>query len=203
MSTRPGGGRRPRRTTPHTTTSLASDARADWSEAFALVPSCVVIYLWHASAYACVVEAGLERIGFEVKQQIIWDKGLFALSRQDYNWRHEPCWYAKRRGARVPWLGPKNQSTVWQAASPKMVMASGKGAGDEKVDHPTQKPVALFTRPIENHLQPGEALYDPFAGSGTALIAAEMTGRRAYLMELDPRCCDLIRRRHEEFAGGR
>lgn len=191
------------RTAGHETASIASDSRADWSDAFALVPSGGVAYVWHASVHACEVEAGLERVGFEVKQQIIWNKGLFALSRQDYHWQHEPCLYAKRRGASAPWLGPRNQSTVWQAASPKMVMASGTGAGDSKVDHPAQKPVLLFSRPIENHLQPGEAIYDPFAGSGTALIAAELTGRVCYAMELDPRCCDLIRARFEEFSDGR
>jgi DNA modification methylase len=63
--------------------------------------------------------------------------------------------------------------------------------------------VALYTRPLENHLQPGEAVYDPFAGSGTAVIAAEVTGRVCFAMELDPRCCDLIRARFEEFTNGR
>jgi hypothetical protein len=130
------------RTTGHAATTIASDSRADWSDAYALVPSCEVIYVWHASAHACLVRAGLERIGFEIKQQIIWSKGLFALSRQDYHWAHEPCWYAKRQGAKVAWLGPRNQPTVWQAASPKMVMASGTGVGDGKVDHPTQKNAA-------------------------------------------------------------
>ncbi len=88
-----------------------------------------MIYVFHASAHACEVQAGLERIGLEVKQQIIWDKGLFALSRQDYNWRHEPCWYAKRRGVTVPWLGPKNQSTVWTEPSPKMIDGRGGRCG--------------------------------------------------------------------------
>lgn len=187
----------------HTTTRISHDDRADWSESYALVPSCVVIYVWHASAHACEVQAGLERVGFEVKQQLIWDKGLFALSRADYNWGHEPCLYAKRAGARVPWLGPSNQSTVWQAPSPKMVMAPSGAVGDEKVDHPTQKPALLFTRPVENHLQPGESLYDPFAGSGTALIAAELTGRRCLAMEIDPWFCDLARARWEAFANER
>ena len=195
-----GPGRRRSRLPGHVTTSIASDSRWDWSEAFALVPSCVVLYLWHASVHACGVQAGLERVGFEVKQQLVWDKGLFALSRQDYHWAHEPCLYAKRAGATAPWLGSRNQSTIWQAASPKMVMASPSGRADANVDHPTQKPVALFTRPIENHLQPGEALYDPFAGSGSAVIAAELTGRVCYAMELDRRCCDLIRARFEEFT---
>jgi DNA modification methylase len=133
------------------------------------------------------VQAGLERIGLVVRQQLIWDKRLFALSRQHYHWAHEPCLYATRAGGRVPWLGPRNQSTVWQAPSPKMVMAATGGPADASVDHPTQKPVLLFSRPIENHLQPGEAVYDPFAGSGTSVIAAELTGRVCYALELDPR----------------
>lgn len=191
------------RTEAHATTRISEDTRADWSAAFELVPSCVVIYVWHASAHACVVQAGLERVGFEVKQQIIWDKGRFALSRQHYNWQHEPCWYARKRGARVPWLGPANQATVWQAGSPKMAGAARAGRGDGKVDHPTQKPVALFTRPIENHLQAGEVVYDPFGGSGTTLIAAEQTGRRCLVMELDGAFCDLIRARYESFTDGR
>ncbi len=81
-------------------------------------------------------------------------------------------------------------------------MAAAGGAGDSRVDHPTQKPTALFVRPIENHLVAGEALYDPFAGSGTAVIAAEQTGRRCYAMEIDPVFCDLIRRRWEQFTNG-
>jgi len=84
-----------------------------------------------------------------------------------------------------------------------MVMAAPIGPADAKVDHATQKPVLLFQRPIENHLQVGEAVYDPFAGSGSSLVAAEMTGRIAYLMEIDPRCVDLIRLRWEVFGGGR
>jgi hypothetical protein len=196
-----GGCRRGRE---HATTTIASDGRADWSEAYELVPSLEVAYLWHASRHACDVQGGLERIGFEIRQQIIWDKGAFALSRQHYHWGHEPCLYAVRAGAKVPWYGPRNQSTVWEAPSPKMVSTAAAGAGaDRRVDHPTQKPALLFTRPIENHLEPGGIVYDPFAGSGTALIAAELTGRVAYVMELDPRCVDLIRARYREFTDGR
>jgi DNA modification methylase len=197
------GGPSPRALSEHRATTIVSDSRADWSEAYALVPSLSVAYVWHASRHACEVQAGLERVGFEVRQQLIWDKGLFALSRQHYHWAHEPCLYAIRRGARVQWLGPRNQSTVWQAASPKMVMARGSGRDDTKVDHPTQKPVLLFSRPIENHLRLGELVYDPFAGSGIALIAAEASGRRCLAMELDPRCCDLIRARYQEFSDER
>ena len=134
--------------------------------------------------------------------EIIWDKGAFALSRQHYHWGHEPCLYATRTGARVPWYGPRNQSTVWRAASPKMVTAVADGPADAKLDHPTQKPVALFQRPIENHLHPGGLVYDPFAGSGTALIAAELAGRICYAIELDRRCCDVIRQRWQVFTDG-
>lgn len=195
-----GGRAGGRPLTGHAHSSIRGDERCEWSEAYELVPSLAVGYVWTASAYACEVEAGLERIGFQVRQQIIWDKGMFALSRQHYHWQHEACFYSTRRGSRVPWYGPRNQSTVWRAASPKMVAASAGTPADGKVDHPTQKPVALFTIPITNHLQVGEVVYDPFAGSGTSLIAAELTGRTAYAMELDPRCVDLIRQRWEAFS---
>ena len=194
-----GGRAHGRPLTGHAHSSIASDDRCDWSAAYELVPSLTVAYVWVASSRTCEVEAGLERIGFRVRQQIIWDKGLFALSRQHYHWQHEPCLYATRTGAPVAWYGSRNQSTLWRAASPKMVATATGAPADAKVDHPTQKPVALFTIPITNHLQPGEAVYDPFAGSGTSLIAAEVTGRRAFLMEIDPRCCDLVRRRWEAF----
>lgn len=198
-----GGRGRGRPLPGHAHTSIAADDRCDWSAAYELVPSLAVAYLWVASAHACEVEAGLERIGFRVRQQIIWDKGRFALSRQHYHWEHEPCLYATREGARIPWHGSRNQSTVWRAASPKMVTVAAGGPEDAKLDHPTQKPVVLFQRPIENHLQPGEIVYDPFAGSGTAVIAAELTGTVCYAMEIDPRCCDLIRQRYEVFSNGR
>jgi DNA modification methylase len=194
------GGGQPREGYAHT--SIVGDDRCDWSGAYELVPSLSVAYVWVASARACAVEAGLERIGFGVRQQIIWDKGLFTLSRQHYHWAHEPCLYATRKGGRVPWYGLRNQSTVWRAASPKMVMASADGAADARLDHATQKPVALFTTPITNHLGEGGLVYDPFAGSGTSVIAAELTGRICYALELDPRCCDLIRRRWQVFTDG-
>ena len=187
----------------HAHSSIEGDDRWDWSEAYELVPSLAVAYVWIASARACEVEAGLERIGFHIRQQLVWDKGLFALSRSHYHWEHEPCVYATRVGARIPWYGPRNQSTVWRAPSPKMIAAVAGTPADAKLDHATQKPILLFQRPIENHLKLGEAVYDPFAGSGTSLIAAELTGRIAYVMEIDPRCCDLIRQRWEVLTGGR
>jgi DNA modification methylase len=189
-----------RRSVEHTTTTLAADTRADWSEAYQRVPSLQIAYVWHASRHACLVQAGLEAAGFELRQEIIWDKGLFALSRQAYHWQHEPCAFAVRPGLKVPWYGRRNQSTVWSEPSPKMVAARIRGEGDQSVDHPAQKPVALYRRPIENHLEPGGIVYDPFAGSGTAVIAAELTGRTAYVMDTDARCVDLVRARYAEFT---
>ncbi len=181
----------------HRTTSISGDTRSDWSEAFELVPSLDVAYVWHASAFAIEVGTGLRRIGFELKQQIIWKKPNLVLSRQHYHWQHEPCWYARRPGSER-FLGSRDQSTVWEAASPKSLMS---GSAEERFDHPTQKPVALYLRPIENHLAPGEALYEPFCGSGTALVAAEQTRTRCLAVEIDPRFVDLAVMRWEKLSG--
>ena len=96
---------------------------------------------------------------------MIWDKGPFAIGRSWYHWGHEPCWVVRRAGSKTRFLGERNQSTIWRAPSPKMIMG---GSDEPKVDHPTQKPVALYEAPIGNHLRRGEAVYDPFLGSGTA-----------------------------------
>jgi DNA modification methylase len=178
-------------------TTISGDTRADWSEAFALVPSLKIAYVWHASHHACEVKAGLERIGFVVAQTIIWDKTRFAMSRSHYHWQHEPCYYARKQGSRK-WRGSMNQSTIWSAPSPKMIMA---GTTETKVDHPTQKPVMVYTRPIENHLRAGEPFYEPFGGSGTGFIAAEQTGRVCLAMEIDPKYVDVIRQRYAAFTG--
>jgi DNA modification methylase len=183
----------------HTNTAISGDTRADWSEAFELVPSLDTAYVWHASAFSVEVGIGLRRIGFELKQQIIWRKPHFALSRQHYHWQHEPCWYARKDGA-AKFRGSRDQSTIWDAASPKMLM-NPAGEREEKVDHPTQKPIALYVRPIENHLEQGECFYEPFGGSGTAIVAAEQTGRRCRAVELDPKYVDVIVARFEKFSG--
>jgi DNA modification methylase len=183
----------------HRNTAISGDTKADWSDAFELVPSLDTAYVWHASAFSVEVGSGLRRIGFELKQQIIWRKPHFVLSRQHYHWQHEPCWYARKDGA-AKFRGSRDQSTIWDAASPKMLM-NPAGEREEKVDHPTQKPVALYTRPIENHLEPGEAFYEPFGGSGSAIAAAETTGRRCYAIELDPKYVDVIVARWSRLTG--
>jgi DNA modification methylase len=179
-------------------TTISGDTRVDWSEAFELVPSLAVGYVWHAGVHAAEVAEGLERIGFEIVAQVIWDKGLFAMGRSWYHWSHEPCWVVRKKGAKVRFLGSRDQATIWRAPRPKMIMA---GSAEPRLDHPTQKPLVIFETPIRNHLRPGEALYEPFCGSGTALIAAERTGTRAYAMEIDPVYVEVALRRLERFSG--
>lgn len=188
----------PRRTAGHRRTQISGDTRVDWSEAFALVPSLQVGYVWHAGVHAAAVADGLVRIGFEIVAQVIWDKGLFAIGRSWYHWSHEPCWVVRKSGAKVPFRGSRDQATIWRVPSPKMIMG---GSTEAKEDHPTQKPLLLFETPIRNHLTPGEGVYDPFLGSGTALIAAERSGARAYGLEIDPLYVEVALRRWERFSG--
>jgi DNA modification methylase len=185
------------RTEGHTETSISGDTRADWSDAFALVPSLGVCYVWHASLYTREVLDGLLRIGFLYPQQIIWNKGRTVLTRTHYWYQHEPCWYVRK--PKAPWYGKAgDNSTIWDSPSPKFIMGGSK---EEKFDHPTQKPVELMRRPILNHTKRGEVVYEPFMGSGTTLIAAEMTGRTCYGVELDPKYVDVIVQRWQGFAG--
>src|SRR5712692_5558466 len=181
----------------HTNTSISSDTRADWSEAFELVPSLHVAYVWHASQFASEVLAGLLRIGFLHHQQIIWNKGRTVLTRTHYWYQHEPCAYVRKKNA--PWYGKAGEnSTVWDSPSPKFIVG---GSDEEKFDHPTQKPVELMRRSILNHTKRGELVYNPFLGSGTTLIAAELTGRACFGIELDSKYCDVIIQRWQDFTG--
>ena len=186
------------RAAEHTNTTLSGDTRADWSEAFALVPSLQVGYVWHADVHATEVALGLERIGFEIVCQVIWDKGLFSMGRSWYHWKHEPCWVVRKPGISNLYIGPRDQSTVWRAPSPKMLMG---GSTEGKFNHPAQKPVVLSETPIRNHLNAGETVYDPFLGSGSTLIAAETLGRRCYGMEVDPKYVHVTIERWQALTG--
>ena len=185
------------RTAGHTNTSISSDTRADWSAAFELVPSLQAAYVWHASVFTREVLDGLLRIGFLYPQQIIWNKGRIVLTRTHYWYQHEPCWYVRKKNA--PWFGKAGEnSTIWDSPSPKFIMG---GSGEDKFDHPTQKPIALMQRPIRNHTRRGELVYDPFLGSGTTLAAAEQTGRVCHGLELDPRYVDVVVERWQGLTG--
>jgi ParB-like chromosome segregation protein Spo0J len=176
---------------------IANDDRADWREAFAFAGARVA-YVWHSALHAHEAREALLACGFELRQQIVWAKAVHALGRGHYQWAHECAWYAVRKGASASWQGGRKQTTVWQAASP--IMPFGDRSGEDAVTrHPTQKPLELFERPLLNHTRRGELAYDPFAGSGSCLIAAERTGRRCFTVELDPGWCDVVRDRYEAF----
>ena len=169
---------------------VTNDDQADWSAAWALFPGDVA-YVWHAGKFASTVQASLEACDLEIRSQIIWAKDRFALSRGDYHWQHEPCWYAVRRNARGGWAGDRSQSTLWTIPARE----------DRGVGHGTQKPVECMRRPISNNSSPGQAVYDPFVGSGTTIIAGEMTGRCVHALELNPAYVDVAVIRWQTFTG--
>jgi DNA modification methylase len=185
-----------KRTEGHKETKISGDTRADWSEAFELVPSIQIAYVWHASVFTREVLDGLVRIGFLYPQQIIWNKGRIVLTRTHYWYQHEPCWYVRKK--RAPWFGKAGEnSTIWDSPSPKFIMG---GSDEEKYDHPTQKPIALMRRPILNHTKRGELVYEPFLGSGTTLAAAELAERVCYGIELDPKYVDVVVQRWQQLS---
>lgn len=147
-------------------------------------------YLWHADVRGLPVRLAVQDVGMMVRQCLVWAKNAFVLGRQDYQWRHEPCLYGWRDGAAHSWLGDRSQSTVLEYDRPA-----------RNTEHPTVKPVEMIRSLIRNSCKRGGVVLDPFGGSGTTLIAAEQEGRRAYLVELDPRFCDVIRARFEQVTG--
>jgi DNA modification methylase len=167
---------------------VMNDDRADWTEAWKLFPGDVA-YVYHAGVFASTVQQSLERAGFAIRAQIIWAKDRLALSRGDYHWQHEPCWYAVREGGKGHRTDDRTQTTLWSIPA----------RDDAGHGHGTQKPVECMERPVRNHL--ADTVYEPFAGSGTTLIACERTGRTCMAMELDPGYCDVVVRRWEEFTG--
>ena len=167
---------------------VMNDDRADWTEAWKLFPGDVA-YVYHAGVFASTVQQSLERAGFAIRAQIIWAKDRLALSRGDYHWQHEPCWYAVREGGKGHRTDDRTQTTLWSIPA----------RDDAGHGHGTQKPVECMERPVRNHL--ADTVYEPFAGSGTTVIACERTGRACIAMELDPGYCDVIVRRWEEFTG--
>lgn len=181
---------------------VANDHRADWSAAFALFPGDIV-YSWHAGLFAGVVGASLEACGFDLRAQIIWVKSHFAMSRGHFHWKHEPCWFAVRRGSTAHWCGDRTQTTVWEVPTLNPIGGGGHDAENPATGHGTQKPVRLFELPILNHTTSADAVYDPFCGSGTAVIAAQKTGRRCLAMDIDPAYVQATLDRWEAYTGAR
>jgi DNA modification methylase len=169
---------------------VANDDRADWREAWSLFPGDVG-YIWHAGVHAGTVADSLIACGFALRSQIIWAKSTFAIGRGDYHWQHEPCWYAVRTKGKGHYCGDRKQTTLWKIDKPQK----------SETGHSTQKPVECMRRPIENNSSPGQAVYEPFSGSGTTIIACEMTGRACHAIELNPIYVDVAIRRWQEFTG--
>lgn len=126
--------------------------------------------------------------GLKQRQTIIWNKNAITLGRQDYQWKHEPCLYGWNEGTHH-WYGDRSQSTVIDMDKPT-----------KSPDHPTMKPVGLFAYQITQSSKRGDIVLDSFGGSGTTMLACEQLGRKARLMELDPRYCDVIVRRYIEMT---
>jgi len=171
------------------TGKVSNDDRADWREAWALFPGDVA-YVWHGALHATTVADSLIATGFDIRSQIIWAKERLVLSRGHYHWQHEPCLYAVK--GKAHWSGDRKQTTLWQIPARDQ---------DATTVHGTQKPVECMRRPMLNNSSPGQAVYEPFAGSGTTLIAAETTGRICLAMELDPVYVDVCVERWQAFAG--
>jgi len=149
-----------------------------------------VFYIWHADSESYNFRGAAQDAGWKVRQCLIWKKSSMVMGRQDYHWKHEPCLYGWKEGAGHLWATDRKQTTILEFDKP-----SRNG------EHPTMKPVALFEYQMLNNTKGGDIVLDLFGGSGTTMLAAEKHGRHAYVMELDPKYCDVIVKRWEDFTG--
>jgi site-specific DNA-methyltransferase (adenine-specific) len=149
-----------------------------------------VFYIWHADSEGYNFRGAAHDAGWKVRQCLIWKKSTMVMGRQDYHWKHEPCLYGWKEGAGHLWATDRKQTTILEFDKP-----------NRNKEHPTMKPVELFEYQMLNNTKGGDIVLDSFGGSGTTMIAAEKHGRHAYLMELDPKYCDVIVKRWEDFTG--
>lgn len=154
---------------------VENDNKADWREVWSLFCGDVA-YIWHAGNMAHIVAESLISCGFNIRSQIIWAKNQFVIGRGDYHPHHEPCWYVVRDGKTGRYNGDRTQSTLWQIDKPHK----------SETGHSTQKPVECMSRPIRNNSKTGDAVYEPFSGSGTTIIACEQLGRKCRAIEISP-----------------
>ena len=147
-------------------------------------------YIWHADLEGYNFRGAAFDTGWKVRQCLVWVKSSLVMGRQDYQWKHEPCLYGWTEGAAHTWNSDRKQTTVLEFDKPH-----------KNGEHPTMKPVELFQYQIENSTKPGQIALDSFGGSGTTVIACERTNRKARLMELDPKYCDVIVKRWSDFTG--
>jgi DNA modification methylase len=148
------------------------------------------IYVCHSSCWQREFQNALEAAGFEIRCQIIWAKNTFAWGFGRYKFQHEPVFYTHVAGQKDPWYGDKSQSTLWEEKKPAANRI-----------HPTAKPVELVERALLNSSKAGDVVADLFGGSGSTLIGCERRNRKARLMEIDPKYCDVIVQRWQAFTG--
>lgn len=164
--------------------------RSAFESADSVMKQGAVFYIWHADSKGYIFRTACHMIGWEIRQCLIWVKNSMVLGRQDYQWKHEPCLYGWKSGAGHLWASDRKQTTVLEFDKPL-----------RSTEHPTMKPVALFDYQIKNNTKGGDIVLDLFAGSGTTVVACEQNGRIAYVMEYDPKYCDVIIKRWESLTG--
>ncbi|MEJ8752623.1 site-specific DNA-methyltransferase [Lagierella sp. ICN-221743] len=150
-----------------------------------------MFYIWHADSEGYAFRGACNDVGWQIRQCLIWNKNSMVMGRQDYHWKHEPCLYGWKDGAAHLWASDRRQTTILDFDRP-----------NRNAEHPTMKPVKLLDYQIQNNTNPGDKVLDLFGGSGTTLIACEQNDRESYLMELDPKYCDVIINRWENLTGG-
>ena len=156
----------------------------------AVMKAGATFYIWHADSEGYNFRGAASDAGWKVRQCLIWKKSSLVMGRQDYQWMHEPCLYGWKEGAAHLWAADRKQTTILEFGKP-----SRNG------EHPTMKPVELFEYQMLNNTKGSDVVLDSFAGSGTTAIACEKHGRMARLMELDPKYCDVIIKRWQDFTG--
>jgi DNA modification methylase len=156
----------------------------------AVMKAGAVFYIWHSDSEGYNFRGAAKDAGWTVRQCLIWKKSSLVMGRQDYHWKHEPCLYGWKEGSAHLWAADRKQTTILEFDKP-----SRNG------EHPTMKPVALFEYQLLNNTKGGDIVLDSFGGSGTTMIAAEKNGRLSRLMELDPKYCDVIIKRWQDFTG--
>lgn len=177
------------------------------------------VYIWHASRTQMIFETAINDAGFEVKEQLIWNKGM-VLGRSDYHWSHEPCFYVRKKGHNNEWFGDRKNKTILREGTIDYekfkkkeliqiinAMRDESSAWEIKKDsvstykHPTQKPVDLCIRALVNNTEAQQSVLDLFGGSGSTMIAAQKLNRRSYTMELDQKYASVVVERWEQYTG--
>lgn len=162
------------------------------------------IYVFHPSSYQRVFEDAMEAAGIVVRSQCIWVKNAASFGWSQYRWQHEPVFYAHLKGKAPAWYGDRKQSTVWRSGmdEPELSTVWEVSRGDVgKYVHPTQKPLELLAIPIRNSSRQGDVTADFFGGSGSMLMACDQLERICRTMELDPKFCDVIKKRYQASTG--